>query len=137
MSFNDCDGAMTGLFFSLENDGDKATVVFLGEPIPKQGTYKGKPRTQHCFAVATEEGTLVWTVGNKLYRRLRDGWKTFTAKAVCIIRHGEKDDPSTKYELTPTAIPTALRKALPNCTLDVINDMLDSAKNFDSDSPEG
>lgn len=111
MGFQDCDDAMgPGLFFGLEDDNDMGTVKLMGEPMPRHGTYRNKPRTQYVFPVVSEDGLQLWTVGAKLYRRLRDDWKKYSAGALKVTRHGEKNDQQTTYGLQPVTVLKSLAK---------------------------
>lgn len=102
MGFTECDDAMgSGMFFSLPDDGDTATLKLMGEPEPREGSFKNKPRTQYVFPVVSEDGLQLWTVGARLYRRLRDGYKKYKAGALKVTRHGKKDSQQTTYDLQP------------------------------------
>ena len=125
MPFKECDEALSaGLFVVMADDGETAEGVFVGEPIAREGEFRGKARTQFLFPIVTEDGLQVWTVGSRIYRQLRDGWKKYNKHQVRIVRHGKKNDPYTKYELvakTPSqAFKGLLRKVKPKDIKDAL-----------------
>ena len=136
MTFKESDESMAGgLFLQLEDDGDSVTVIFVGEPIPRESEFKGKSRKQFCFPVVSEAGLGVWTVGVKRYKQLRDSWKSATKAAVLITRKGKAGDTQTTYEFGPRAIPAALRKERAAIEESDIADMLEMLKGVSSKQP--
>lgn len=128
MGWNECDQAIkSGVFFSLEDDGDRDVVIFLAPPDPRMSTYKGQERGQACFPVLTDAGLQVWPVGSRLYRQLKKGWADYSKKAVNVIRHGKKEDTATKYELVVVPAPPSLRKAQKAATKDAIAEAIEAA----------
>lgn len=103
MSFKGCDEVLPPqMFLSMVDDGDTAVVVFVGEPVPREETFKKATRYRYYFPVVSKEGLQAWGVGSKTYRILRDDWPTYLRKPFRITRHGAAGSTDTKYELEPS-----------------------------------
>jgi len=135
MSFKESDAAMPpSRFLKLEDDGDTVDVVFVGEPVPRKSMYHKAERTQFCFPVMQDDGSLVlWTVGVRLYIRLRDGWEKFHNKRVRITRHGVKDDQATRYDFESKPLTQAMVKAMKGLTPSDLDELFTSPGASDPD----
>lgn len=128
MPFKQCDEALSaGLFVVMADDGETAEGVFVAEPIAREGEFRGKARTQFLFPLVTEDGLQVWTVGSRIYRQLRDGWKNYYKKQVRIVRQGKKNDPHTKYKLEAKAPSQAFKGLLRKVKPKDIKEALEAA----------
>ena len=135
MAFNECDEVMAGnTFFALENDGDTATVVFVGEPIPREEEYRGKPRHRAYFPIVTKDGLRAWGLGGKLYRRLRDSWGDYLKKCHLITRMGEKGDTGTTYGFKAVAVPKGVKPHLAEATPKFVKAFLAEVQTFGEDA---
>jgi len=135
MPFKDCDEVMAGTtFFALENDGDTATVIFVGEPIPREEEFHGKPRHRAYFPIVTKDGLRAWGLGGKLYRRLRDAWDDYLNRCHLITRMGAKGSTETTYgfkKATPTAL---LKKYIADTSAKDIKEFLAEVQAFGEES---
>ena len=113
MAFKDCDDHVSGaMFVSLSNDKDKEVMTFVGEPIPRQEKYMGKPRYRFYFPVVTYSGLQVWGVGSRDYVQIRDNWQAFRNKTYLVTRKGKSGDPKTTYSKVATKQTKALAAAV-------------------------
>lgn len=136
MGFGECDEVMAGnTFFALENDGDTATVVFVGEPIPREEEYMGKPRHRAYFPIVTKDGLRAWGLGGKLYRRLRDAWGDYFKKCHLITRMGAKGSTETTYGFKAVAVPKGVKAQMPEATPKLVKAFLAEVQTFGEDSP--
>ena len=98
MGFKDCNEMFgPGLFLQLRNDQDSVDLVLVDEPRSRETEFRGKPRKQAMFPVATTDGLLLWTVGSRLYHKIEASWKEFFKKPIRVTRHGAANDPQTVY----------------------------------------
>jgi hypothetical protein len=119
MGFKECIEAMPpSIFFSLEKDKDSEIVFFYEEPFPISTKLQGVEKIRYAFPVVTEVGLCFWTVGVKMFKRLRDNWKTFGNKPVLITRYGDKGDTSTHYDLQVAELPEGVQAVLATITPD-------------------
>lgn len=105
----------SGQYITLKGDGEKATVVFLGEPfeqaMPQAG---GKTKRRYLFNVGTAESkekAAIFpagpTVATAIRAVLKDG-ELVGKVAVTITRRGVSGDRDTKYDLgTPKKLSPA------------------------------
>lgn len=131
MAFKDCDEVMASTtFFSLANDGDTAHLLFVGEPIPREEEYRGKPRHRAYFPVVTKDGLKVWGLGSKLYRRLRDAWVDYFNVCYLVTRMGESGSTATTYGLKQVATPKAVKAKAKEVTPKAIKAFLAEVQAF-------
>lgn len=128
MSFADCDKKIGGgVFFSLKDNGEQAVIVILGEPRPRVSVYQGKERTQAVFPIMTVDGVKVWATGAKVYRNIRDNFIPYSRAALRVVRHGDKGDMNTVYELKPVNKPSWAAKVTAAKIAGEIEEALDAA----------
>lgn len=112
MSFKGCrDAFPASIFLNLAEDNATATVVFIDEPEPREGTYMGKDRVQALFPVLDKDGLHVWPVGKTLCDEIEARWDDLFGTVVQIVRHGAKNDTNTKYVVKAVRGPKSLLDA--------------------------
>lgn len=92
----------------LSEDGELVDFVVVGEPVLMQGTFKNKPTEKIGCPVVTEDGFQLLVAGKRLARKIAKHEGKFDVQGFTAIRHGEADDPNTKYELRVIANPDLL-----------------------------
>ncbi|GAH60420.1 unnamed protein product [marine sediment metagenome] len=83
----------------LSEDGEMINFVVVGEPELLTGKFKGKDTEKIGCPVVTEDGFALLVAGKRLARKIAKYEEQFQVQAFTAIRHGEADDPNTKYEL--------------------------------------
>lgn len=83
----------------LSEDGELINFVVVGEPVLLTGVFKGKESQKIGCPVVTEDGFQLLVAGKRLARKISKYEDQFSVQAFTAIRHGEADDPNTKYEL--------------------------------------
>lgn len=129
----------SGQYLTLKSDGEKATVVFLGEPYEQAMTGAGgKAKRRYLFNVGTAEAkdkALVYpagpTVATAIKAALKDG-ELVGKVSVTITRHGASGDRDTKYELgTPKKLtPAEVKKFAALELVDLAAEPLPSGSKF-------
>lgn len=117
----------TGLYVRLEDDGDSIVVIFLDEPEPRHGTYRGKPRIQAIFPVCTVDGIKILTTGAKRCKVIEDRWSELYLSAVKITRHGVRDSKDTTYTMQVVKPSKALEKARADIESDELREAMENA----------
>lgn len=134
MSFKGCDEVLPPqMFVALSDDNDIAVMVFVGEPIPREETFKQQTRHRYYFPVVTKEGMQVWGVGSKTYRTLRDDWDTYLQKCFTVTRHGASGSTSTTYTLDAAKAPAAVTKVVNQMDIRKVDAFLKEIQAFGSD----
>lgn len=83
----------------LSEDGELINFVVVGEPVLLKGKFKSKDTEKIGCPVVTEDGFQLLVAGKRLARKISKYEEQFNVQAFTAIRHGETDDPNTKYEL--------------------------------------
>lgn len=83
----------------LSEDGEVIQFIVVGEPILLEGVFKGKKSEKIGCPVVTEDGYQLLVAGKRLARKLSKYEEQFSTQGFTAIRHGEADDPNTRYEL--------------------------------------
>jgi hypothetical protein len=105
----------SGQYLGLKENGDKATLVFLGEPFEQAlAGANGKTKRRYLFNVATAEAkdkAMIYTAGptqaTDIKTALKDG-ELVGKVSLTITRRGASGDRDTKYELgTPRKLSPA------------------------------
>lgn len=108
-----------GLFLRLADDGDKALVVFMGEPQPQEVVWTGdghepydadkhgkdkKPSLRIKINVfnTTEKQMQIWDMNSATFKSLLQlRAKYGLGKVYEVTRNGKKGDPKTTYMILP------------------------------------
>jgi len=83
----------------LSEDGEMINFIVVGEPVLLAGKFKGKDTEKIGCPVVTEDGFQLLVAGKRLARKISKYEEQFNVQAFTAIRHGEADNPNTKYEL--------------------------------------
>lgn len=84
----------------LSEDGETIQFVVVGEPVLLTGTYKGKDSQKIGCPIVTEDGFQLLVAGKRLARKISKYEEQFSIQGFMATRHGEADNPNTRYPLT-------------------------------------
>jgi len=131
----------SGQYITLKNDGERATVVFLGEPYEQiMLAAGGKTKRRYLFNVGTPENvdkgkSAIFpagpTVATDIRAALKDG-ELVGKVSVTLTRRGVSGDRDTKYELgTPKKLsPAEVKKFAALALVDLAAEPLPSGGKF-------
>ena len=90
MSFKDSKTYVHQEFLKLENDEDRALVIFLEEPTPCGVDYNGKTSVRFAFPILHEGIVKLFTQSQRFMLMMDDKWGDFYNRECLIQRFGKK-----------------------------------------------
>lgn len=89
-------------YFKLQNDGDKASLIIVGEPSPVKRTgMKGGVITRYALPVVDKVGLKTWDCSGKTLDVVAALPNGGLGERYTVTRKGAANDPNTTYVFTP------------------------------------
>jgi len=88
-----------GLVSFLSEDGECITFVVAGEPTLIHSTFKERKTERIGAPIITDDGFSLLIMGKRLACKLSKYEDKFTDNAFIVVRHGEKGDITTTYDI--------------------------------------
>jgi len=111
----------------LSEDGEMINFVVVGEPVLLTGKFKGKETEKIGCPVVTEDGFQLLVAGKRLARKISKYEDQFNIQAFTAIRHGEAENPNTKYELKTITDVELVKRLFEIAGTDFRPDMIEDA----------
>lgn len=111
----------------LSEDGETIQFVVVGEPVLLSGVYKTKPSQKVGCPVVTEDGFELLVAGKRLARKISKYEEQFAIQGFMATRHGEADNPNTRYELTVLTDATLVKRLFDIAKKDFKKEMIKDA----------